>query len=60
MPVWMLTTRYKEKTYTFAMNGQTGRFIGNLPVSFAKAVGWFAGITAGLSAVAFALMQLIR
>ena len=32
LPVWMLTTRYQDKTYTFAMNGQTGKMVGNLPI----------------------------
>lgn len=31
-PVWLLNTSWNGKIYTFAMNGQTGRFIGNLPV----------------------------
>ena len=32
LPVWMLTTRWNEKTFKFAMNGQTGKLIGDLPV----------------------------
>ena len=31
-PVWLLNTSWNGQIYTFAMNGQTGRFIGNLPV----------------------------
>ena len=31
LPVWLLHVRWKEKLYTFAMNGQTGKFVGNLP-----------------------------
>ena len=31
-PVWMLTTTYQNKQYRFAMNGQTGKFVGTLPV----------------------------
>lgn len=34
LPVWMLTTRYQEKLYTFAMNGQTGKMVGNLPIDW--------------------------
>ena len=30
-PVWMLNTKWEGKTYTFAMNGQTGRLVGDLP-----------------------------
>lgn len=31
-PVWLLNTTYKGEHYHFAMNGQTGKFVGNLPV----------------------------
>lgn len=31
LPVWILTTKWNDAIYTFAMNGQTGKFIGNLP-----------------------------
>lgn len=33
-PVWLLNTSWNGEIYTFAMNGQTGRFIGNLPVDW--------------------------
>ena len=32
LPVWLLTTRWQGKTYLFAMNGQTGKLVGNLPI----------------------------
>lgn len=38
LPVWLLNTKYKDKLYTFAMNGQTGKFIGNIPVSPKKLI----------------------
>ncbi len=59
LPVWMLTTRWKGETYTFAMNGQTGRMIGDLPISKGRAVGWFCGVTAGFAAVFGALALLL-
>ena len=31
LPVWMLSTRYEGKNYLFAMNGQTGKMVGDLP-----------------------------
>jgi len=36
LPVWLLTTNWNGKKWTFAMNGQTGKFIGDLPVSGGK------------------------
>ena len=37
VPVWILTTRYKDQPYTFMMNGQTGKFVGSLPWDKGKA-----------------------
>ncbi|MBQ7922560.1 MAG: hypothetical protein IJ325_08295 [Clostridia bacterium] len=46
LPVWMLSTQYKDKIYRFAMNGQTGKFVGELPIDWTKFWSLFAGITA--------------
>lgn len=32
LPVWILNTTWKGEKYIFAMNGQTGKFVGNLPM----------------------------
>lgn len=32
LPVWMLSTKFEGKVYSFAMNGQTGQVAGSLPV----------------------------
>ncbi len=52
MPVWILSTKYKDKIYRFAMNGQTGKFVGELPVSWGKFWAYFFGITAGVTLIA--------
>lgn len=44
LPVWMLTTRWKDKTFLFAMNGQTGAMTGNLPVDPVKVLLWFTAL----------------
>jgi hypothetical protein len=31
-PVWILNTTWNKQKYTFAMNGQTGKFVGDLPL----------------------------
>jgi len=58
MPVWMLNTKYKDKMYTFAMNGQTGRLVGELPVSWGKFWAWIGGISVGLTVVVSVLLLL--
>lgn len=32
LPLWFLSYKYKDKYYHFAMNGQTGKFAGELPL----------------------------
>ena len=49
LPVWMLNTKYNGKIYTFAMNGQTGKIVGNLPICKKRTATWFAGICAGVT-----------
>ena len=58
LPVWLLNSVYKGKTYTFAMNGQTGKFIGDLPMDKGAYWRWFFGVFAG-GAAAAALIMLI-
>jgi len=38
LPVWMVNVKYKDKMHIFAMNGQTGEFIGNIPLDKTKTV----------------------
>lgn len=45
LPVWVLNTRWKGKDFLFAMNGQTGKLIGDLPVDWRKFFAWFTGIS---------------
>ena len=59
MPVWMLSTRWNGQNYLFAMNGQTGKLIGDLPVSNGRAWGWFAGISGGVAAVMAAILYFL-
>ena len=38
LPVWMVNVKYGDKMYTFAMNAQSGEFVGNIPVDIKKAI----------------------
>jgi len=61
-PVWLLSTRWNDKTYTFAMNAQSGKFVGDLPVDWRKFWLWFFCMFAAISvlciAVGFLLMYM--
>ena len=51
LPVWMLHTRWNDKDFLFAMNGQTGKLIGDLPVDPKRVAAWFAGISLPLMVI---------
>lgn len=55
-PVWMLHTKYNGEDYLFAMNGQTGRLVGDLPVDGGKVARWSATIFFPLVVVMFAIV----
>lgn len=38
LPVFMVNIKYKDKIYTFAMNGQTGEIVGNIPLDKTRTV----------------------
>ncbi|MBE6588122.1 MAG: hypothetical protein E7647_06880 [Ruminococcaceae bacterium] len=57
-PVWLLNTSWKDKKYTFAMNGQTGKFVGDLPLDKSAYTKWLLGLTAVIGAAIFALSYL--
>ena len=51
-PVWILNTTWRGKKYIFAMNGQTGRMTGDLPVDNGAYTRWLLGLTAVFSIAA--------
>ena len=51
LPVWLLNVDHKGKKYTYAINGQTGKVVGELPMNKLK----LAGIGMGL----FLIMDII-
>ena len=58
-PVWLLNTTWNGKKYTFAMNGQTGKMVGDLPMDKGLYKKWLWGITGIATAVCFALSYLL-
>lgn len=54
LPVWMLNIKYENKLYKFAINGQTGKVIGEYPIDKKKKWMFFAkaaGISYAIAAV---------
>ena len=51
LPVWMVNVKYNNEYYLFAMNGESGKFIGNIPIDKKK--------TILISIISFALSFLI-
>jgi len=58
-PVWLLNTTWNGNQYTFAMNGQNGKFVGDLPVDKGAARKWTIGLSAVCSAVVFGIVKLL-
>ena len=58
-PVWLLSTSWRGENYLFAMNGQSGKFVGDLPVDKGAARKWMLGLTAALSAASYGVMWLL-
>ena len=59
LPVWMLHTKWQGKDYLFAMNGQTGKLVGDLPTDMGKFWTIFAAVAAPVAAITAAIMMLV-
>ncbi len=51
LPVWMLNTKFEDKIYQFAINGQTGKVSGDLPIDKKKQSRIFLTVAAISAAV---------
>ena len=60
LPVWMLSTKWRGQDFLFAMNGQTGKFVGDLPVDKGRFWGMFAAIAVPLSVLSSVIVLLMR
>ena len=60
LPVWLLNTKWQGKDFIFAMNGQTGKLVGDLPVDKGRFWGMFAAIAVPLSVLSSVIVLLMR
>lgn len=59
LPVWMLSTKWDGQDFLFAMNGQTGKLVGDLPTDRGRFWGMFAAIAAPLTVALTAILQFL-
>lgn len=57
LPVWMVNINYKNKNYVFAMNGQTGKIVGNIPIDVKKAIFMSILLFVIFSVIAFVILR---
>ncbi|MBQ4089297.1 MAG: hypothetical protein IJC56_05375 [Clostridia bacterium] len=60
MPVWLITTEKEGTTYTFAINGQTGKLTCDVPANNGKAFAIGAGSFVGVFGIAALIMYLLN
>lgn len=59
LPVWLLNTKIQNKIYTFAMNGQTGLIVGDIPVDQGKMAKYGAIKAAQVAVITFIIIYLV-
>lgn len=58
-PVWFLTIPWKRKKYTIALNGQTGKLAGNLPMDRKVFWNWYFSLFGAVAAISFLVSWLL-
>ena len=59
LPVWLLSTRWNGQNFLFAMNGQTGKLVGDLPLDRSRYWKYFGGIAAAVTVLVSAASVLL-
>jgi hypothetical protein len=58
LPIYILSYRYKDKVYRFLLNGQTGKYAGDKPVS-GKRIGIAVGVVLGIIALVVLIIMIL-
>ena len=58
-PVWILNTDWNGQKFTFAINGQTGKIAGDLPMDKEAFWKWLIGVSGAATAAAYAISYLM-
>lgn len=59
LPVWFMTYKYRDKIYSFAINGQTGKLAGTPPLDRNKLLLFSLAVCLAVTAVAYFLGRLL-
>ena len=59
LPVWLLSTNWQGRNFIFAMNGQTGKFVGDLPLDKKAYRSWLFKIFGTTAAAMLIVSQAI-
>jgi hypothetical protein len=59
LPVYLFNCSYGGKDYRYAVKGQTGKVVGELPISKGKTLAWFFGTFAAVAAVVATVLFLL-
>ena len=59
LPVWILNTSWNGQDFLFAMNGQTGKLVGDLPVDKNKAIKTFVAVATLVTIIVFLIAYFI-
>lgn len=58
-PVWILNTSWNDKKYVFAVNGQTGKLAGDLPLDKSALIKWLVSLALIIGVAVFTLLTLL-
>ena len=60
MPVWQYAYRYRDQTYLYHVNGQTGKVVGATPVSKAKVVAYGVSVFAAVTMICGMMVHVLE
>ena len=60
LPVWLLNTKWNGKNFSFAVNGQTGKVAGDLPMDKGAFWRWLLGVAGIAAAAVFGISYLLH
>lgn len=59
LPVYIINCKYGGKDYRYAINGQTGKMVGELPVSKQRRRAYFWGIFGAVTVILGTILSLL-